>query len=220
MMKQDVEITAVIYGETEIPESMAFWGGSSKVFYPIKLVIYVVRTENNLILIDAGCDTMPGFPLRNFISPAAALKGAGFEPEQITDIIVTHAHHDHIDGVRHFSNAVIHIQQEEYSEGKHYIPDGFRVQLFEKHCTVAGCLKVCRFGGHSQGSCIVKLNRNGTKYVFSGDECYLQACLDRKLPTGASCRPEISRYFVETYSKDEYKVLLSHDPGIVPGLVK
>lgn len=219
-MKNDIEIKAVVYGETELPESMVFAGGSEQVVYPIKLILYTVKTGKHLVLIDAGCDTMPGFPLRNFMSPATALKKAGIEPEQITDVIVTHAHHDHIDGVRHFPNSVIHIQEEEYQAGKNYIPGDFRVHTFRDHCVVACCLEVCRIGGHSPGSCIVKLNRDGERYVFCGDECYLRVCLDRKIPTGCSCNPEISRVFVETYGSGAYRVLLSHDPEIVTGSVK
>ena len=219
-MKNDIEIKAIVYGETELPESMVFAGGSEQVVYPIKLILYTVKTGKHLVLIDAGCDTMPGFPLRNFMSPATALKKAGIEPEQITDVIITHAHHDHIDGVRHFPNAVIFIQEEEYQAGKSYIPEDFQVHTFRDHCVVADCLEVCRIGGHSPGSCIVKLNRNGERYVFCGDECYLRVCLDRKIPTGCSCNPEISRKFVETDGSGAYRVLLSHDPEIVTGSVK
>lgn len=219
-MNDSIEISAVVFGETVLPESMVFVGGSEQVVYPIKLILYTVKTGDHLVLIDAGCDTMPGFSLQSFVSPAVALKTIGIDPEQITDVIITHAHHDHIDGVRHFPNAVIHIQEEEYQAGKSYIPGDFRVHTFRDHCVVAGCLEVCRIGGHSPGSCIVKLNRNGERYVFCGDECYLRACLDRKIPTVCSCNPEISRTFVETYSSSEYRVLLSHDPEIVTGFVK
>lgn len=219
-MHNDIEIKAVVYGETELPESMVFAGGSNTVLYPIKLILYVVKTEKSLVLIDAGCDTMPGFSLRNFLSPAVALRKAEIDPARVTDVIVTHAHHDHIDGVRHFPNAVIHIQEEEYQAGKNYIPGDFRVHTFRDHCVVAGCLEACRIGGHSPGSCIVKLNRHGEQYVFCGDECYLRVCLDRKIPTGCSCNPEISRKFVETYGSGASRVLLSHDPEIETGSVK
>lgn len=219
-MQNEIEIQVVVYGETELPESMAFDGGSEQVIYPIKLILYAVKTCDHLVLIDAGCDTMPGFSLRNFTPPATALKKAGIDPEQITDVIITHAHHDHIDGIRHFPNGVIHIQEDEYRAGKRYIPEGFRVHTFRERCVVADCLEVCRIGGHSPGSCIVKLNRNGEWYVFCGDECYLRACLDRKIPTGCSCNREISRKFVETYGSGAYRVFLSHDPDIVTGFIR
>lgn len=220
IMNDSIEISAVVYGETELPESMVFSGGSEQVVYPIKLILYIVKSGKHLILIDAGCDTMPGFSLRNFMSPPVALRDAGIDSEQITDVIITHAHHDHIDGVRHFPNTVIHIQEDEYQAGKSYIPEGFRVHSFREHCVVADCLEICRIGGHSPGSCIVVLNRDEKRIVFCGDECYLRACLDRKIPTGCSCNMEISRKFVETYGSGAYRVLLSHDPEIVTGPIK
>lgn len=219
-MNQEIDITAIVYGETTINGKMAFVGGSEKDIYPIKLVLYVVRTAQKWILIDAGCDTMPGFELHNFVSPAVALERAGIEPTQITDVIITHAHHDHVDGVRHFPNAVIYIQQEEYIVAKRYIPNGFSVRTFEDSCTVADCLKICKIGGHSSGSCIVTAEQEETTYVFAGDECYLPLCLERKIPTGASYKPERSRAFVETYSSPQYTVLLGHDPLAVTGSVQ
>ncbi len=40
--------------------------------------------------------------------------GLGIAPEDVTDIIVSHSHWDHVDGVGLFPKAVIHIQKEEY----------------------------------------------------------------------------------------------------------
>lgn len=213
-MDMTPEISAVVYGESILPESMVFAGGSRDVKYPIVFAIYHIRAGERQILVDAGCDTMPGFEMRNFVSPATALEGIGVKPEQITDVIVTHAHHDHIDGFRHFLGAVVHIQEDEYQAGKRYIPENSRVERFRDSCTVAG-LEVIKIGGHSGGSCIVKAGN----VVFCGDECYLRACLDRKIPTGASFCPEKSRAFVETYSDPKYRTLLFHDPEVKTGRI-
>lgn len=213
------EIQVAIYGESTLPESMVIPGGSEEKRYPIVFALFHIRCGEKQILIDAGCDTMPGFDMKNFISPAAALERIGVQANEITDVVITHAHHDHIDGVRHFPNARIHIQEEEYQAGKSYIPEDFRVHVFQDRCTVGDCVTVEKIGGHSKGSCIVKLMKNGVPYVFCGDECYLRLCLDRKIPTGTSCCPEISRNFVETYSSGAYRTVLSHDPEISDGQI-
>lgn len=103
--------------------------------------------------------------------------------------------------------------------GKHYIPAGYHVHIFHNSCVVADCLEVCRIGGHSPGSCIVKLNKKGKRYVFCGDECYLRASLNREIPVGGY-RPDISQKFIETYGNGDYRVLLAHDPEIVTGPVR
>lgn len=218
-MSDGAKILAVVYGETEIPESMAFAGGSASVNYPIKLILYAVMIGERRVLIDAGCDTMPGFTVRGFAPPAVALERAGLPPEQVTDVILTHAHHDHIDGVRHFPNARIHIQRQEAEAGQEYLPQGARVHTFEEGCVVAGCLAVRRIGGHTPGSCVVELEQHGVRTVFCGDECYLPDCLARRIPTGASCDAAVSRAFVEQYGSGGYRPLLSHDPGVVTGWI-
>lgn len=213
-------VSSVVYGETTLPEDMVKVGGDCEKHYPIVFGLYHIRAGEKQILIDAGCDTMPGFEMRNFISPKEALKTIGVRAEKITDVVITHAHHDHIDGVRHFPNAVIHIQEDEYQDGKAYIPDGFRVHTFQERCIVADCVEVEKVGGHSKGSCIAKLTMDGEHVVFCGDECYLRLCFEEKVPTGTSCRPEISRKFVETYASDAYRTLLSHDPEMKNGRIQ
>lgn len=212
----DPKILAVVYGHSRLPESMVFPGGQEDVSYPICLAFYAVVTEAKVILVDAGCDTLPGLPLYGLVSPAAALKQQGIEPEQVTDVVITHAHHDHIDGIRHFPNALVHIQEAEYQSGKDYLT-GHRVHRFEDACTV-GPLQVVRIGGHSAGSCIALLERAGETCLFCGDECYLRPSLEGKLPPGG-LRPEVSRKFVETYGNGDYRVLFCHDPEVVSGLV-
>lgn len=66
-------------------------------------MIYLMKTQNRLILADAGYETMPGFDMRDFIGPVKAFEKTGIKPEDITDVIITHAHHDHIECVSKFS---------------------------------------------------------------------------------------------------------------------
>lgn len=205
------EIYFVVYGEYTLPESMIVENGSTQLRQPIVFGIYYVRTGEKKIMIDAGCDTMPGCELHNFVSPAEALERIGVHPDEITDVIITHAHHDHIDGVRHFKNALIHIQEEEYQDGKAYIPDGVQIHTFSEECEVDG-IKVEKIGGHSKGSCIAKIEIDGECYVFCGDECYLSRCFKEKRPTGTSYCPEKSKEFIRIYSDPVYKTLLCHDP--------
>ena len=64
----------------------------------------------------------------DFVRPDEAVARAGVKPEEVTDLILTHAHWDHADGADLFPKAQIWIQKEEYryytgeawqSEGKH-----------------------------------------------------------------------------------------------------
>lgn len=206
-----MEIIPVIYAHSYLPEDQIFIRGDKSKIRPIIFQVYLIKSDGRTILVDAGCETMPGFDMKNFIGTVKALKNTGTEVSDITDVIITHAHHDHIECVKYFSKAVIHIQKEEFSVGKKYIPDSFKVNTFDDEFSVCDNVKVIKIGGHSQGSCVVEIENNGKIYVIAGDECYLRECLDKKIPTGNSYNLENSRNFIEKYSTENYVVFLCHD---------
>ncbi|WP_431287324.1 MBL fold metallo-hydrolase [Roseateles chitinivorans] len=76
---------------------------------------YLIKAGDRLVMIDAGTGELYG-PTLNKIS--ASLKGAGYAPEQITDILITHIHTDHTGGLMDgsrlvFPNATLHLERKE-----------------------------------------------------------------------------------------------------------
>ncbi len=205
-----MKIYRLVYGESFLPENNVFIGGNKNKNIPITFSIYLVEIGEQKILIDAGCDTMPGFEMRKYFSPAFVLRTVGLSADKITDVIITHAHHDHIEAVKHFKNAIIHIQKDEYEARKHYIPSGFKLNIFKDTTIVANKLEIIKIGGHSKGSCIVKCD----DFVFVGDEYYVKDCLRLKIPTGSTVDIEKSKKFIEKYSNDKYINLLFHDKSL------
>ena len=198
-----MEILPVIYGESVLPENMVFLNGRKGVVRDIVFKVYLVKTLNRKILIDAGCETMPGFVMKNFIGTVKALEQIGVSPKEITDVVITHAHHDHIECVKYFDKAVIHIESNEFENGKKYIPDGFQVNIFHNYFLVCKNIKIIKIGGHTVGSCIVELKEKSKTYIVGGDECYLKECLTKKIPTGNSYNKEKSKIFIQEYRKEE-----------------
>lgn len=206
-----MEIISVIYGKSVLSESMIFMNGDVNKFREIVFKVYLIKTDKKQILVDAGCETMLGFVMRNFIGTVQALKNINITPDEITDVVITHSHHDHIECVKYFKNAVIHIQKDEYESGKEYIPESLKINKFNEEFSVCKAVKLIKIGGHSKGSCIVEINDNKDVYVIVGDECYLRECLTKKIPTGSSFNKKASKDFVEKYSDNKYIVLLCHD---------
>lgn len=205
-------ISRIKYADSFLSESMVFKGGREEKKLPVIFAIYLIQTENRQILVDAGCETMPGFDMRNFISPAVALKEqTGLTPNDITDVVITHSHHDHIAAVGLLKNATVHIQKDEYESGRKYIPSGFKTETFDREKIIAENVRVIKIGGHSAGSCIVEIIFEGDTYIVCGDECYSRQNLTDKIPTGASNDPEKSKAFIEQYANSRYKTLLCHD---------
>jgi len=202
-----IKITPIRYGETDLPESWIFRGGDPERRRPISLTVFLIETSDRKILVDAGCDTMPGFDLTWHKSPPLALKEqTGVSADEITDVILTHAHHDHIEALRHFKNAAVWLQVLEYEQGKKHIPTGMKWNLFEEECTVAEGVRAVCWGGHCPGSCAVEVGNT----VITGDECYSAECIERQIPTGISKNPEQSETFIQYY-RDGWKILTCHD---------
>lgn len=207
----EIKITPVVYGKSVLGEDQIFKGGLKEKVRPIDFKIFLLQTKEKNILVDVGCDTMPGFDMKDFIGPVSALENLGIRPGDITDVIITHSHHDHIDGARHFEAADVYIQKDEFESGKGYLSQNKNVITFDETFEVCEGVKTVKIGGHSKGSCIVEIKTDGKKYIICGDECYKRECITNQIPTGASYCPEKSFEFIKKYSSSEYNLLLCHD---------
>jgi ribonuclease BN (tRNA processing enzyme) len=83
----------------------------------IAMVIWLIRAGDRVVLFDTGFHRerwMEAFDIADFI-PDSAVRLAGVEPGDVTDVIISHAHWDHMGGIDRLPNALLHIQQEEYT---------------------------------------------------------------------------------------------------------
>jgi len=65
------------------------------------------------ILVDAGYIDS-AHSTRNFVRPDSVLLELNITPKEISDIIITHPHHDHIGGINLFPNAVVWMDQDDF----------------------------------------------------------------------------------------------------------
>lgn len=92
----------------------------------IAMSLWLLRgADRRNVLIDAGFHRqryIDRWKPRDFVSPAEAVRRVGVAPEAVTDVVVTHVHWDHADGIDLFPNANVWIQADEY---RHYVsPSG------------------------------------------------------------------------------------------------
>jgi glyoxylase-like metal-dependent hydrolase (beta-lactamase superfamily II) len=84
----------------------------------IPVMVWLLKGSNGRqVLVDSGFyhqRFLDQWKPRNFRTPAAAVDAAGVKADAITDVIISHAHWDHVDGVDLFPKATIWIQREEY----------------------------------------------------------------------------------------------------------
>jgi glyoxylase-like metal-dependent hydrolase (beta-lactamase superfamily II) len=81
-------------------------------------MVWLIKGAGKNILVDAGFlkDIPEGkyFEIINYIRPDSALAKIALNPEDITDIILSHPHWDHIDGIGLFPKAHIWVQKDDY----------------------------------------------------------------------------------------------------------
>ena len=160
---------------------------------------YVIKIDNKVILIDTGAGELFG-PKLNRISDS--LRSAGFQPDQITDILITHIHPDHsggltVAGKRIFPNATVRVNKREldYWTDKSlgakapeptkgfflqvdqtvipYVKSG-QVKTFEGETQLFPGLRTLPGYGHTPGQTYYVLESEGEKLVFWGDTLHRQ----------------------------------------------
>ena len=182
--------------------------------FPISLLFFLIETGDRKVLVDTGCDGMKAFPTFDLKSPVILLEEYGINRDEVTDVILTHTHGDHIGGVKYYKNADIYVQKNECG-AKPLINKPNRIITFDNEYKLSDNINIKHIGGHSVGSSVVIVNHDNDAFVLCGDECYSRDNLTRKIPTGSSYNIEQSTFFVNEYSKEKYKTLLFHDLTIV-----
>ena len=96
------------------PVSEIAVGSTSKDTVQGDMAIWLLKGNNGkTVLVDAGYINKD-HP-KDYISPDSVLGKLNIKPENITDIILTHPHWDHIGGINLFPNAMVWMQEEDYN---------------------------------------------------------------------------------------------------------
>lgn len=127
MMLGDIEVTSLSDGTVglhvdqllqrtspqKVKSALAKW----RLGLPLEVSVngFLINTGSKLVLVDAGAGSLFGPTLGKLV---ANLKAAGYAPEQVDEIYVTHMHPDHVgglaaDGQAVFPNAVVRADQAE-----------------------------------------------------------------------------------------------------------
>ena len=83
----------------------------------LAMMVWVIKGGGRTILVDAGfhrTDLVTRWHPTDFIPPSEAVGKLGIKPEDVTDVIVSHVHWDHLDGIDLFPRARVWIQREEF----------------------------------------------------------------------------------------------------------
>lgn len=83
----------------------------------LAMMVWVIKGGGRTILVDAGfhrADLVSRWHPTDFTPPSDAIAKLGIKPEDVTDVIVSHVHWDHLDGIDLFPRAKVWLQREEF----------------------------------------------------------------------------------------------------------
>lgn len=212
LMVGDFEVTALSDGTVALPvdqlltcttpEQVKKTLARSYLQSPLETSVngYLVNTGEKLVLIDTGAGGLFGPTLGRL---AANLKAAGYQPEQVDEIYITHLHPDHVGGLAAgdkpvFANATVRADQRDadfwlsqanmdkapadskgFFQGamaslNPYIAAG-RFKPFDGDTDLVPGIRARAARGHTPGHSIFIAESKGQKMVFWGDLMHVAA---------------------------------------------
>jgi glyoxylase-like metal-dependent hydrolase (beta-lactamase superfamily II) len=79
--------------------------------------LWLIRGGGRNILFDSGFHRQRWFKewtIKDYLRPDEAVRLAGVKPEEVTDVVISHAHWDHMGGIDLFPKANVWIQKDEF----------------------------------------------------------------------------------------------------------
>ena len=236
--KPQYEIYAIRYATiADFPVSQLVAGADGARKLDIAMMVWLVRGNGRNILVDSGFYRDQFFRqwhITGYVKPSEALARVNLRPEDITDVIVTHMHWDHADGMDLFPKARLWIQKDEleYYAGEAWQsrrthggidPDdvlaAVKLNVEGRAGLVHGDAQeilpgvTCYTGGkHTYASQYVGVNTAAGTVVLASDNLYLYENLEKHVPIAATLDAESN-----LRAQDRMKQLAADPRLIVPG---
>ena len=240
------EIFAIRYASIpDFPVNALITGADPQRKLSIAMTVWLIRGNGRNILVDSGFyrpQFFKQFKVDGFIKASEAVGQAGImpagqpalTPEDITDVVITHMHWDHADGMDLFPRARIWLQKDEYTyyTGEAWQsprthggiePDdvlaAVKLNLAGRVSLVNGDAQqilpgiTCYIGGkHTFQSQYVGVNTKAGTVILASDNMYLYENLEKHVPIAQTLDAASN-----LRAQDRMKQLAASPRLIVPG---
>jgi glyoxylase-like metal-dependent hydrolase (beta-lactamase superfamily II) len=236
----EYEVYAIEYGSIpDMPLSGLLPRADSSLMVDASFMVWVIKgPDGRNILVDTGYrpDVSNTYTqlVQGYLRPDQAVAKLGIAPEDISDIILTHLHWDHADGLPLFPNAHVWVQKAELeyyateawqeggnaagveprnvpelvklnTEGRVTLVEGDDQEIFEG-------IRVYTGPKHTFASQYAGVNTSGGTVIIASDCLWFYANLELKLAKAYTFDPE-----ADFEAFDRMKRLASNPDWILPG---
>jgi glyoxylase-like metal-dependent hydrolase (beta-lactamase superfamily II) len=240
------QVLAVKYGHRVTSRAESYLNfhlyGEPDADLDIDYFFWVIRDDAGVFLIDTGFAPEIGDRRRraHYGTPAQALPRLGIDPEDVTAIVITHAHWDHIGNVRQFPHAQLVMTEAEYTfwtsplaERTHFAAHsepaeiallaerraGRTLSLFTGQSTLAPGIELVEVGGHTPGQLIVTVaTPDGGTAVLASDALHFYEEVERDRPFAILADlPAMYRAYdtlTQLASEPGTRLVAGHDPAV------
>jgi len=241
-MSEQYEVLAIRYGtrQTSATEVFLNYHAYREPDRPLRMdyFFWVARSPARTVVIDTGFSLAGGASRGRtmLLDTAAALRAAGPEPDAVTQVVVTHAHYDHIGGLPAFTQAEVLMTRAEYdfwtgpmgrrgqfahtteaSELGHLreLREAGRLTLTGPAHAVAPGLELTQLGGHTPGQAVVTVATREGPVILASDAVHYYEELERDRPfsTVANLADMYAAFDrIREMSQGGARVVAGHDP--------
>ena len=200
-----VDVYAAIVGRADRSRCLMFH--LSPAHDPVGLIFpfWILRGPQRVTLIDTGFGAVTAAKraIDDYRDPTALLAEVGVAPAEVEQIVLSHLHWDHFGVPERFPNARFVVQHDDvayfsgagamHPAGRLADPpsiaalgelrrDG-RVELLDGDKVLGDGVSVVRVGGHTPGSQVIVLERDGGQIVFACDASHMYGNLQTRTPS-------------------------------------
>lgn len=235
------EVYAVRYGTLAgFPVAALVAGADTARRMDIALMVWLARAPGRVVLVDAGFHRdkfVARWKPTGYVRPSDALARIRVRPEDVTDIVVSHVHWDHLDGADLFPRARLWIQRDEYER---YVDEAGRARERTIDSADAAMLAGLRAAGrvelvagdsveilpgvrvytggkHTFASQYATVSTAGGPVVIASDNAYLYENLEQRRPI-AQTLDSVSNLAAQArmlrLAGDLRRVVPGHDPMV------
>jgi glyoxylase-like metal-dependent hydrolase (beta-lactamase superfamily II) len=234
-MSESYEVLAVRYGTRQTTAAEVFLGfaGYGEPDRPLGMdyFFWVARGQARTVVIDTGFSPAGGAARgrTTLLDLATALRAADVTAETVKQVVVTHAHYDHIGGLPAFGAAEVIMTRSEYdfwtgpmggralfahsaeaSEISHLraLRANGRLTLTGRTHQIAPGIELTEVGGHTPGQAIVTVRTRSGRVILVSDAVHYYEELERDRPFSTVAN------LVEMYAAFDQIREMAQDAGV------